>query len=127
MSKKNDLELIYEMRLSGSKPTSTSLEFNDKLTSADYDRCINVNKDDKLLFEDSGKYQRLVGRLLYLTMSRQDIAFVVQVLSQFMHSPKQSHMDATLGVVRYIKGTTGLGLFMPSKTNKELVARCVSD
>ena len=60
-------------------------------------------------------------------MTRPDIAFVVQVLSQYMHSPKNSHMEATLRVVRYIKGTAGLGLFMPSNNMSELVAYCDSD
>ncbi|XP_019068131.1 secreted RxLR effector protein 161-like [Solanum lycopersicum] len=50
-----------------------------------------------------------------------------QVLSQYMHSPKTSHMEATLRVVRYINGTTGLGLFMTSNNMSELVAYCDSD
>ena len=71
-----------------------------------------MNVEDKVL-DDYGKYQRLIARLLYLTITRPDIAFVVQVLSQYMHSPKKSHTEATLRVVIYIKGTTCLGLFMP--------------
>nr|XP_019068994.1 uncharacterized protein LOC109120080 [Solanum lycopersicum] len=60
-------------------------------------------------------------------MTRPDIAFVVQVLSQYMHSPKSSHMEAALRVVKYIKGTAGLGLFMPSNKDNEMVAYCDSD
>uniref|UniRef100_A0A3Q7HLH8 Reverse transcriptase Ty1/copia-type domain-containing protein n=1 Tax=Solanum lycopersicum TaxID=4081 RepID=A0A3Q7HLH8_SOLLC len=60
-------------------------------------------------------------------MTRPDLSFVVQVLSQYMHSPKSSHMEAALRVVRYIKGTAGLGLFMPSNKNNEMVAYCDSD
>lgn len=80
-----------------------------------------------MALDDYGKYQRLVGRLLYLTMARPDIAFVVQVLSQYKHSPKQYHMEVALRVVRYIKGTTDLGLFMPSTKESTLVAYCDSD
>lgn len=40
-------------------------------------------------------------------MTRIDIAFVVQVLSQFMHKPEQSHWEAAIGVVRYIKNALG--------------------
>uniref|UniRef100_A0A3Q7FLL2 Reverse transcriptase Ty1/copia-type domain-containing protein n=1 Tax=Solanum lycopersicum TaxID=4081 RepID=A0A3Q7FLL2_SOLLC len=98
-------------------------EFNHKLTSIVFDKCTRMNAEDKVL-DDYGKYQRLIGRLLYLIMTRPDIAFVVQVLSQCMHSPKTSHMEA---VVRYIKGTTGLGLFIPSNNMSELVAYCDSD
>ncbi|XP_019256260.1 PREDICTED: uncharacterized protein LOC109234646 [Nicotiana attenuata] len=71
--------------------------------------------------EDKGGYQRLVGRLLYLTMTRPDIAFGVQVLSQYMHAPKVSHMEAAQRVVRYIKTAPGLGLFMSAKASKSLV------
>lgn len=44
-----------------------------------------------------------------------------------MYSPKQSHMEATLRVVRYVKGSAGLGLFMPSTKVSSLVAYCDSD
>ena len=36
-------------------------------------------------------------------------------------------MEAALRVVRYIKGTAGLGLFMPSNKGNEMVAYCDSD
>lgn len=124
--RKYALELVSGIRLSGSKPASTPLEFNHKLTFVDYDKFVDGNKYDKTL-EDRRKYQGLVGRLLYLTMTRPDIAFVVQVLSQFMHSPKDSYMDETLKLVSYVKGIVGLGVFMPSKANIKLVAYCDSD
>ncbi|XP_059281117.1 secreted RxLR effector protein 161-like [Lycium ferocissimum] len=82
--------------------------------------------EDKVL-GDPRPYQRLVGRLLYLTMTRPDLAFAVQVLSQYMHTPKQSHWEAALRVVKYIKEAPGLGLLMPSGTTNELVAYCDSD
>lgn len=49
-----------------------------------------------------------MGRLLYLTMTRVNISVAVQTFSQFMHAPKQSHMEAALRVVRYIKSALGL-------------------
>ncbi|XP_070001975.1 uncharacterized mitochondrial protein AtMg00810-like [Nicotiana sylvestris] len=82
---------------------------------------------DERLLEDRSGYQRIVGRLLYLTMTRPDIAFVVQVLSQFMHAPKQSHLDAAMRVIKYIKGNPGLGLFLPAGGTQKLVAFCESD
>ncbi|XP_018622755.1 secreted RxLR effector protein 161-like [Nicotiana tabacum] len=54
-------------------------------------------------------------------MTRPDIAFVVQVLSQYMDAPKLSHMEAALRVVRHIKVALGLGLFMPAKECKRSV------
>uniref|UniRef100_A0A3Q7H9F9 Reverse transcriptase Ty1/copia-type domain-containing protein n=1 Tax=Solanum lycopersicum TaxID=4081 RepID=A0A3Q7H9F9_SOLLC len=84
----------------------------------------STNED--ILLVDPTQYQRLVGKLLYLTMTRVDIAYVVQVLSQFMHSPKQSHMNAALRVVKYIKNAPGLGLLMPSDSSGKFVAYCDS-
>ena len=126
--RKYALGLVSELGLAGCKPYSTPLEFNHKLTSTIFDEFTrkNANTEDTLL-DDFGKYQRLIGKLLYLTMTRPDIAFVVQVLSQYMHSPKISHMEATLRVVRYIKETPGLELFMPSNKGNEMVAYCDSD
>jgi len=42
---------------------------------------------------DKGRYQKLVGKLIYLSHSL-DIAYVVSVVSQFMHNPSEEHMDA---------------------------------
>uniref|UniRef100_A0A3Q7EZ67 Reverse transcriptase Ty1/copia-type domain-containing protein n=1 Tax=Solanum lycopersicum TaxID=4081 RepID=A0A3Q7EZ67_SOLLC len=120
---------LSQMGLSGTKPFTTPLETNLKLIFVDYDSIINntsADNDDKLL-TDPGKYQRLVGRLLYLTMTRINIAYVVQLLSQFMHKPKQSHFEAALRVVKYIKGFPGLGLLMPADSSCKFEAFCDSD
>lgn len=77
--------------------------------------------------DDRRVYQRLIGRLLYLAMTRPDISFVVQHLSQFMHAPKKSQYDAALHVVRYIKGQPGLGLLMSSKKIGKINAFCDAD
>ena len=51
---------------------------------------------------DPGRYQRLVGKLNYLT-----ITFPVSVVSQFLQSPCDSHWDAVIRTLRYIKSTPG--------------------
>ncbi|XP_019231436.1 PREDICTED: uncharacterized protein LOC109212260 [Nicotiana attenuata] len=126
--RKYALELISESGLSGAKPAATPLKLNQKLTTTEFDKCFstkNTNSDEVL--KNPGTYQRLVGRLLYLTMTRPDIAFMVQVLSQFMHCPKVSHMEAALRVVRYLKQAPGLGLLMPGESSSKLTAYCDSD
>ncbi|XP_019228672.1 PREDICTED: uncharacterized protein LOC109209788 [Nicotiana attenuata] len=74
------LELVSEMGLVGSRTAATTLEFNHKLFSVELDRILHTNENsvDKEL-EDRSSYQRLISRPLYLTMTRPDIAFVVQV------------------------------------------------
>lgn len=85
-----------------------------------------TNSNDGLL-EDRGIYQRMVGKLLYLTITRPDISYAVQSLSEFMHTPKKSHYEAALYVVRYIKSQPGLRLLMSSKGSEKIKAYCDSE
>ena len=54
---------------------------------------LQLNSIDGDLLPDATLYRRLVGRLLYLTVSRPDITFVVHKLSQFVSHPKRPHLD----------------------------------
>ncbi|XP_019251410.1 PREDICTED: uncharacterized protein LOC109230361 [Nicotiana attenuata] len=79
------------------------------------------------LLKDAGEFQRLVRWLLYLTTTRPDISFDVQTLSQYMHFPNQSHLDAARRVVRYVKSAPGQGLLLPSSGDGTLKAYCDAD
>nr|XP_016493189.1 PREDICTED: uncharacterized mitochondrial protein AtMg00810-like [Nicotiana tabacum] len=123
--RKYALELISESGLWGANPAGTPLELNQKLTSEEYDKAIagvGSSEATDATLKDPCIYQRL-----YLTMTRPDLAFVVQGLSQYMHNPKVSHMESTLRVVRYIKGALGLGLVMPTQNAYQLSVYCDSD
>nr|XP_016507601.1 PREDICTED: uncharacterized mitochondrial protein AtMg00810-like [Nicotiana tabacum] len=102
------------------------MEQNMKLTSTEFDKSINAGTSDKTL-EDRGSFQRLIEKLLYLTISRPDISYAVQCLSQFMHAPKRSYYEETLHIVRYIKRQPGLGILMSSKGTQQIEAYCDSD
>ena len=54
--------------------------------------------------------RRLVGKLIYLSHTRPDIAYAVSIISQFMHSPTKRHLEAAYHILRYFKGTPGKGL-----------------
>lgn len=60
---------------------------------------------------DVTTYCKLVGKLIYLTNTRPDLSFSVGLVSRFMSRPQQAHFDAAMHIVRYVKGTTGLGVF----------------
>ncbi|XP_019179218.1 PREDICTED: uncharacterized protein LOC109174435 [Ipomoea nil] len=68
---------------------------------------------DGELLTDIGSYRRLVSRLLYLTATRPDIAYVVQQLSQFVDAPTNKHISAAHHVLRCIKRAPGQGIFYP--------------
>ncbi|KAF3619751.1 putative MLO-like protein 3-like [Capsicum annuum] len=97
------LELISEAGLAGAKPASTPMESNPRLTSVNYDEIAGVTSD--VILKDATIYQRLVGKLMYATITRPDINFSVQTLSQFMQRPKRSHLEAAYKVIRYLKGS----------------------
>lgn len=57
------------------------------------------------------QYGSVVGSLLYAAIStRPDISYAVGVLSRFISNPQPHHWHAAKRVLRYLKGTSQLGL-----------------
>ncbi|XP_068655307.1 secreted RxLR effector protein 161-like [Aristolochia californica] len=80
------------------------------------------------LFLDPTLYRSLVGALQYLTITRPDIAHIVNSVSQFLHSPIANHFLAVKCILRYVKGTLHYGLsFHPSASPGSLVAYSNAD
>jgi len=73
------------------------------------------------------QYRRLVGRLIYLTITRPFITYVVNILSQFMHNPRQGHWDATMRVLRYVKASPGQEVLLPAYSSLQMRVYCDSD
>ena len=69
---------------------------------------------------DRERYQQLVGRLIYLSHTRPDIAFAVSVVSQYMHSPKESHLEAVYKILKYLQGSLRRGLFFKKSDSKKV-------
>lgn len=67
---------------------------------------------DGELLTDAGQFQRLVGKLIYLTITRPDISYAVSLVSRFMHAPTVNHMKAVHRILQYLKGSPGKGLWM---------------
>jgi len=96
------LDLLNDSGLLGSKSVSTPS-----------DPSIKLHNDTSPLFTNISAYRRLIGRLIYLNTTRPDITFVTQQLSQFLSKPTQTHYNATLRVLKYLKGSPGKGIFFP--------------
>jgi len=88
---------------------------------------LKLTPDDRELLEDSVKYKRLVRRMIYLTVTRPNIVFSVRTLSQYIQAPRKPHWDVAIRVLKYIKGSSGQGLLLPSENNLTLTAYCDSD
>ena len=95
--------------MSRCKPSDTPMDPNRKLGE-------NAGGD----LVDVERYQGLVGKLIYLSYTRPDIAFVVSVVSQFMHSPCKEHLQAFYHILRYLKGTPGMGLLFKKNNQRSL-------
>lgn len=112
--RKYALSLLETTGLLGAKPSSIPMEAHLKLQ--DSTGCA---------LSDASVYRRLVGQLIYLTITRPDISY--PVLSQFMSSPTDVHWQAALKLVRYIKRAPGQGLFLSASSSLSLKAFCDAD
>lgn len=100
------LKLLEDVDLLACKPASTPMAENLKLS-----------QDDGEDLTDPALYRRLVGKLLYLTITRTDITYSVNRLSQFMRNPKEPHLKAVYRVLHYLKNSPGRGLFYSADNN----------
>ncbi|KAK4381916.1 Retrovirus-related Pol polyprotein from transposon RE1 [Sesamum angolense] len=81
---------------------------------------LKLNKEEGQPLRDERKFRQLVGSLIYLTTTRPEIAFSVSVISQFMQSPRSSHLDAAKRILRYIKGSLDYGLLYKNSNDFKL-------
>lgn len=61
-------------------------------------------------FQDVKLYRSTVGALQYVTLTRPEIAYSINKVCQFMHSPTILHWQAVKRILRYLKGTLDHGL-----------------
>ena len=71
---------------------------------------------------NKGQYQRMVGKLIYLSHTRPDIAYAVGVVSRFMHQPQIQHMTAVMKILNYLKGTINRGILFRKNDHLDFVA-----
>nr|GEU58208.1 ribonuclease H-like domain-containing protein [Tanacetum cinerariifolium] len=120
--KKYCLELLLKYGMLACKPAKASIPDQSKKRK---------DKTEPIIDHAIGNityYQKIVGKLVYLSMTRPYIAYVVHNLSQFMHAPCQSHLKLAFHVLRYLKGSPSnmimilacLLMLIPTGLNKEV-------
>ena len=80
---------------------------------------------ERELFEDPERYQRLVEKLNYLTITRPDIAYSISVLSQYMSSLTLRHLAVVEHILCYLKEVAGRGILYKKHGHTRI--ECLSD
>lgn len=103
---KYTLDILLDTGLSGSKLSKVSIEQNHTLPQ---------NDSSILIESDAFQYRQFVGRLIYLTVTRPDLTYSIQVISQFLAKTRLDHLNVAY-MVRYLKGSPGQGIFMAANS-----------
>lgn len=76
---------------------------------------------------NSTGFKQLVGSLRYLTVTRPDIMFAVNLVSRYMEHPTEQHLLSAKRILRYVKGTSEFGIQYSRKGGKEMLGYADSD
>ncbi|RDX73133.1 putative mitochondrial protein, partial [Mucuna pruriens] len=106
------LDLLKEIEKLGCKISRVLIEQNHK-----------IGYEESPIIEKS-QYQRLMGKLIYLSHTRLDIAYDVSVISQFMHDPRERHLQAIAHENIYKKeGTLSMKIYTDANYAGSVVDR----
>ncbi|XP_058726061.1 uncharacterized mitochondrial protein AtMg00810-like [Vicia villosa] len=95
-------ELLKKFDMDSCKAMSTPMRFGTY-----------VDQDESGVSIDITKYRCMIGSLLNLTASRPEIMFSIYLCARFQENPKESHLMAVIRIMKYLKGTTNVGLWYP--------------
>jgi Reverse transcriptase (RNA-dependent DNA polymerase) len=109
-------DLLKKTNMINAKPVSSPMAYGTILTQEGSTPCSNPHL-----------YRSIVGSLQYATLTRPEIAFSVNKLSQFMHQPTELHWLAVKRVLRYLCGTLQLGLQISRKSTSQIHAYSDAD
>lgn len=86
---------------------------------------LQLSKSDGDPLSDPHLYRSIVRALQYVTITKPEIAFVVNRISLFMHNPTETHWSVVKHILRYLKGTITRGLLL--RTSSHLSLQVFSD
>jgi len=109
--RKYTLDLLHE---------SGMLDFALVATPMTHTSRLSPDQGSPLDADATFQYRRLLGRLIYLTNTRPDIAFVVYNLSQFISAPTTHPQQAVSRILCYLKGTPSEGLYFSHTSSLQL-------
>lgn len=101
--------MLKETGMLACSPISTYMEENLKL-----------GMDPNQVLANKECCQRLVGRLVYLAHTKPDLAYVLSVVSQSMHSPSEEHTNVIICILHYLKLSLGKGIMFTKEANLDI-------
>lgn len=110
------MDILQETGLMNAKPTLFPMNKGLRLDDTTCD-----------LLTTPDKYKKIVGKLLYLNMTRSNITFTVQQLSQHLQNPRSTHWQALTHLLKYLRGCPYMGLFFLASSSFQLQAYCDAD
>lgn len=96
--------------------------FSLKLFDTPIELNVKPNTTDGDPLDDTTLHQVLVGCLVYLTVTRPDLAYVVHVVSQFIFAPRSTYWSALFRILRYLQDTIFQDLLFSSTSSLDLMA-----
>jgi histone deacetylase 1/2 len=112
------LDLLRRAGMLKCKTANTPMSVVTKLFPAD---------SPLLVDEDATTYRSIVGGLQYLTLTRPDLAFAVNRVCQFLHSPTEEHWSAVKRILRFVHGTLDHGLLLSPSASSSLTVYSDAD
>jgi len=95
------MDFLSRVGMSNCKAAATSMSSVERLT---------LDDGQSLRSEDSTRYRSIVGALQYITLTRPDLAFAVNRVCKYLHSPTTAHWTAVKRIIRYLKYSSKVGL-----------------
>jgi hypothetical protein len=103
------LDMLSKYGMGGCKPIFVPLNQNGKLSV-----------DAGEVLKDATMYRKIVGNLIYMTITRPDLNYTVRLESQFMQVPRKPHLDGVRHTLCYVNATTDYGFFYETSTKLQV-------
>ena len=92
-------KLLQQFKMTECNPTKYAMEAK-----------LQFRKDAEGSLANSTKYRRVIKTLRYLTRTRPDLSYVVEIVGSYMEKPTMMHNQAIKHILHYLMGTTSYGL-----------------
>jgi hypothetical protein len=109
------LDILFRFGMADFKPISMPLDKTVK------------HRPDSGSVCDPTRFRRIVGSLIYLTITRPDLSYLVGVISLYMARPTEEHLQSALRILRYVSGTKDRGLLYQAGTAVQLAGHTDAD